>query len=66
VLPLVASSDNEYKGREYLNLYPNLDAISDLAGRIALGFENVKSGDQRHTVTLRDAARGSGIFLSSS
>jgi hypothetical protein len=26
VLPLVASSDNEYKGREYLNLYPNLDA----------------------------------------
>ena len=66
VLPLVASSDNEYKGREYLNLYPNLDAISDFAGRIALGFENVKFGDRRHTVTLKDAARGSGIFLSSS
>jgi hypothetical protein len=31
---LVASLDSECKGREYLNLYPNPDAISDLAGRM--------------------------------
>jgi hypothetical protein len=65
ILPLVNNADSEYKGREYLNLYPDVNAIRDLAGRIGLGFENVKSGNDRRTIMLKDAARGSGVFLSS-
>ena len=63
VLPLVESKDAEYSGREYLNLYPKLDAIKQLHGRTQLGFEKVSSGLQTRTIMLKDAATGSGIFL---
>lgn len=63
VLPLVESKDAEYSGREYLNLYPKLDAIKQLYGRTQLGFEKVNSGLQTRTIMLKDAAFGSGVFL---
>ena len=64
VLPLVTSVDSEYKGREYLDLYPKAEAIKDLYGRTRLGFEDVNDGQQRRTIMLKEAAWGPGIDLS--
>jgi hypothetical protein len=34
ILPLVDESDSEYKGQEYLGLYPPVEKLSSLAGRM--------------------------------
>ena len=62
ILPLVASYDSEFRGQEYLGLYPTVDKLSSLQGRQHLGF----LGAQRHgsAVTLAEAAKGSfGVYL---
>jgi hypothetical protein len=60
ILPLVANDDSEFKGQEYLGLYPPVEKLSNLAGRTKLGFENVGSDD--HQVLLESAARGNGVY----
>lgn len=64
ILPLVVSSDSEFTGQEYLGLYPTVDKIASLAGRLDLGFTNV--GPQRETLPLSKAARGHGVYLTTS
>lgn len=61
VLPLVTSDDSEFKGQEYLGLYPPVEKLSSLGSRINLGFDRV--GDDKHQVPLENAARGQGVFL---
>ena len=61
VLPLVTSDDSEFKGQEYLGLYPPVEKLSSPGGRINLGFDRV--GDDKHQVPLDKAARGQGVFL---
>lgn len=61
ILPLVVNYDHEFKGQEYLGLYPTVDKISGLAGRISLGFTNV--GEQKREIPLMEAARGSGVWF---
>ena len=63
ILPMVTDYDSEFKGQEYLGLYPTLDKIASLAGRLDLGFKEV--GTQRSTIPLTEAARGKGVFLTS-
>lgn len=61
VLPLVSRDDSEFKGQEYLGLYPPVEKLSSLAGLTRLGFDRV--GDDEHQVLLEDAARGRHVFL---
>src|SRR5258708_39246994 len=61
ILPMVTDYDSEFKGQEYLGLYPTLDKIESLAGRLNLGFKEV--GTLRSTIPLTEAARGKGVFL---
>jgi hypothetical protein len=61
ILPLVANSDSEFKQQEYLGLYPSVEKLADLCGRLNLGFDNV--GDLHEQIPLAKAARGGGIFL---
>lgn len=61
ILPLVANSDSEFKKQEYLGLYPSVEKLADLYGRLTLGFDNV--GDLHEQIPLAKAARGAGIFL---
>lgn len=61
VLPLVTNDDSEFKGQEYLGLYPPVEKLSSLGGRTKLGFDYV--GDDNHQVLLENAARGHGVFL---
>ena len=61
VLPLVTNDDSEFKGQEYLGLYPPVEKLSSLGGRAKLGFDCV--GDDNHQVLLENAARGHGVFL---
>lgn len=63
VLPLVENSDTEYKGREYVDLYPKIDAVRDLPGRARLVFEDVRSGTSRRMVLLKEASVGVGLYL---
>ena len=60
ILPLVANDDSEFKGQEYLGLYPPVEKLSSLAGRTKLGFDHVGSDD--HHVLLESAARGNGVY----
>jgi hypothetical protein len=60
ILPLVSDDDSEFKGQEYLALYPPVEKVSNLAGRMKLGFDRV--GDDHHQVLLESAARGNGVF----
>ena len=60
ILPLVAESDSEFKGQEYLGLYPPLEKLTTLAQRLDLGFLNV--GQERSAIPLAKAASGSGIY----
>jgi hypothetical protein len=60
ILPLVSDSDSEFKGQEYLGLYPPLEKLTTLAQRLDLGFLNV--GDQRSDIPLAKAARGTGVY----
>jgi hypothetical protein len=61
ILPLVSESDAEFKGQEYLGLYPTVDKLSGLPGRQNLGFSDV--GDDHHQVPLTKAAKGHGVFF---
>jgi hypothetical protein len=61
VLPLVTNDDNEFKGQEYLGLYPPVEKLGNLAGRTKLGFDRV--GDDHRQVLLENAARGNGVFF---
>jgi hypothetical protein len=63
ILPLVTSYDSEFKRQEYLGLYPTVDKLAALPGRLSLGFPDV----QHHgsPVTLAEAAKGQGVYLTS-
>jgi hypothetical protein len=60
ILPLINNDDDEFKGQEYLGLYPPVENLSSLAGRTKLGFDDV--GDDKHQVLLESAARGNGVY----
>jgi len=61
ILPLVLSSDSEFQGQEYLGLYPTIDKLAVLPGRLNLGF----TGLQGHSsgLNLAEATRGHGVHL---
>ncbi len=61
ILPMVANSDGEFQKQEYLALYPSVEKLTDLYGRLSLGFDNV--GNLREQISLAKAARGTGVFL---
>lgn len=61
ILPLVVSSDSEYKGQEYLGLYPTVDKLASLPSRINLGFPNVQGHST--AISLAEATRGRGVQL---
>ncbi len=63
ILPLVSAYDSEFNGQEYLGLYPPLEKLTDLAGRLTLAFLNV--GDQHADIPLAKAARGTGVHFAS-
>lgn len=56
ILPLVANYDSEFSGQEYLGLYPTVDKITDLYGRLNLGISNVGSGTAKRDIPLKEAA----------
>jgi len=62
ILPLVAEYDSEFKGQEYLGLYPPIEKLDSLPGRLNLGFPNV--GDERSFMPLTKAVTGSGVYFS--
>lgn len=64
ILPLVSEFDSEFKGQEYLGLYPPIEKLDALAGRMSLGFLDV--GEERSTIPLAKAASGSGVYFTSS
>ena len=60
ILPLVIASDSEYKEQEYLGLYPTVDKLATLPGRLTLGFP---AADRYGSViTLSEAAKGRGVY----
>jgi hypothetical protein len=61
ILPLVESYDFEFKGQEYLGLYPTVDKIERLPGRLDLGFTNV--GESKEYIPLAKAASGGGVYF---
>ncbi len=63
VLPLVTSVDSEFKGQEYVGIYPTVDKLASLPGRINLGFENIYPGLQKRDLPLAEAAKGIGVQL---
>jgi hypothetical protein len=60
ILPLVTDYDSEFKDQEYLGLYPSVEKLSSLAGRINLGFDKV--GGENRQILLEKAARGQGVY----
>ena len=60
ILPLVAQDDSEFKGQEYLGLYPPVEKLTNLAQRLNLGFAKV--GSERSDIPLSKAARGTGVY----
>jgi hypothetical protein len=58
ILPLVSESDSEFVGQEYLGLYPPVEKLSSLGGRMNLGF--ARFGDDGAEFPLSKAAKGSG------
>lgn len=63
ILPLVSEYDSEFKGQEYLGLYPPVEKLDALAGRANLGFTDV--GKERSSIPLAKAASGDGIYFAS-
>lgn len=61
ILPLVTQEDSEFKGQEYLGLYPPVEKLTTLAQRLNLGFTNV--GSERGDIPLSKAARGTAIYF---
>jgi hypothetical protein len=64
ILPLVSEYDSEFKGQEYLGLYPPIEKLDSFAGQLNLGFPNV--GDERSSIPLAKAASGSGVYFRTS
>jgi hypothetical protein len=60
ILPLVEKYDFEFTGHEYLGLYPKVEKIEDLAGRLDLGFTDV--GERKQFIPLAKAANGIGVY----
>jgi len=60
ILPLVEKYDFEFAGHEYLGLYPKVEKIEDLAGRLDLGFTDV--GERKQFIPLAKAANGIGVY----
>lgn len=44
--------------------YPTVDKIASIAGRLELGFTNV--GPQKQDTPLAKAAKGTGVYVTSS
>lgn len=63
ILPLVSAYDSEFKGQEYLGLYPPVEKLDALAGRQNLGFTGV--GADGSSVPLAKAASGPGLYFTS-
>ena len=63
VLPLVTSYDSEFKGQEYIGVYPTVDKLASLPGRVNLGFENIYPGMQKRDLPLTEATKGLGVQL---
>jgi hypothetical protein len=63
ILPLVAQDDSEFKGQEYLGLYPPVEKLTTLAQRLNLGFAKV--GSERSDIPLSKAAKGTAIYFTS-
>jgi len=62
ILPIVANYDSEFESQEYLSLFPTVEKIADLYGRLDLGIANVGSGTQKRDIPLKEAAvKGMGI-----
>jgi hypothetical protein len=61
ILPLVAQDDSEFKGQEYLGLYPPVEKLTTLAQRLNLGFAKV--GSDRSDIPLSKAAKGTAIHF---
>lgn len=61
ILPLVSERDAEFKGQEYLGLYPSIEKLAALGGHLNLGFPNV--GAERSDVPLMKAAKGMGVYF---
>jgi hypothetical protein len=58
ILPLVSESDSEFKGQEYLGLYPPVEKIAAIGGRMNFGFPHF--GEDGVDFPLTKAAKGSG------
>jgi hypothetical protein len=58
ILPLVEEYDSEFKGQEYLGLYPTIEKIESVAGRLDLGFKGVTLGERYINIPLAKAAKG--------
>jgi len=56
VLPIVANYDSEFESQEYLGLYPAVEKIADLYGRLNLGISDVGSGASKRDISLKEAA----------
>lgn len=52
----IANYDSEFSGQEYLGLYPTVDKITNLYGRLNLGISNVGSGTAKRDIPLKEAA----------
>jgi hypothetical protein len=60
ILPLVSEYDSEFKGQEYLGLYPPIEKLDSLAGKLNLGFI---VGEERSAMPLAKAAGGIGVYF---
>jgi TIR domain len=60
ILPLVSEHDSESKGQEYLGLYPPLEKLTALRGRLSLGFSKI--GNEHEDIPLAKAASGPGVY----
>lgn len=58
ILPLVSEHDSEFKGQEYLGLYPPVENLGAIGGQRSLGFAKV--GQSRMDYPLMKAVRDSG------
>jgi len=61
ILPLVSEYDSEFKGQEYLGLYPPIEKLDALVGRLNLGFTDV--GAEGSSLPLAKAASGPGVYF---
>ena len=59
ILPLVVASDSEFKGQEYLGLYPTVDKLAGVAGKLDLGF----TIPTKEPIPIAKAARGVGVYF---